>query len=213
MRISVLVATGLAATFFVTGSGAADPQLVGTVGPGFTIDLLDASGTHVTHLDPGTYSLTVHDRASIHNFHLMGPGVDVSTDVDFVGDKTFTVTFAEGWYSYFCDPHSDSMLGEVPVGNPPPKPTPKPTPRKTATLRLGPGRSLTVPAKLSGGAYTLTVRDLSKTDNVHLSGPGVNRRTGVAFRGTVRWTVTLSAGRYRVASDAHRKLARTILVS
>jgi plastocyanin len=212
-RLGAFAAAAVLAALFVSGSGAADPQLVGTVGPGFTIDLLDASGAHVTHLDPGTYSLTVHDRADIHNFHLMGPGVDVSTDVDFVGDKTFTVTFAEGWYSYFCDPHSDSMLGEFPVGNPPPKPTPKPAPRKTATFRLGPGRSLAVPAKLAGGAYTLTVRDLSKTDNVHLSGPGVNRRTGVAFRGTVRWNVTLSTGRYRVWSDAHRKLARTIVVS
>jgi plastocyanin len=216
MRFSAFATAAVLAVLFVSGSGAADPQLVGTVGPGFTIDLLDASGAHVTHLDPGTYSLTVHDRADIHNFHLMGPGVDVSTDVDFVGDKTVTVTFVEGWYSYFCDPHSDSMLGEFPAGNPPPKPpppTPKPAPRKTATFRLGPGSSMAVPAKLSGGAYTLTIRDLSKTDNVHLSGPGVNRRTGVAFRGTVRWNVTLSTGRYRVSSDAHRKLARTITVS
>jgi plastocyanin len=211
MRTSALAAVALAAAFFVTGSGAADPQLVGTVGPGYTIDLVDASGAHVTHLDPGTYTLTVHDRASIHNFHLMGPGVDVSTDVDFVGDKTFTVTFTDGDYSYFCDPHSDSMLGEFTAGNPPPKP-PKPT-TKAATLRVGPGRTLVAPAKLAAGAYILTVRDLSKTDNVHLSGPGVNKRTGVAFRGTVRWSVRLSPGRYRVRSDAHRKLARTILVS
>jgi plastocyanin len=211
MRSSALAAAAVAAALFVTGSGAADPQLVGTVGPGFVIDLVDASGAHVTHVEPGTYTLTVHDRAAIHNFHLMGPGVDVFTDVDFVGDKTFSVTFTDGNYSYLCDPHSDSMLGEFTAGTPPATP-PKPTAR-AATLRLGPGRSMAAPAKLVAGAYALTVRDLSKTDNVHLSGPGVNKRTGVAFRGTVRWSVTLSPGRYRVFSDAHRKLARTIVVS
>jgi plastocyanin len=212
MRMSTLVAAAVAAAAVLApGTGAADPQLVGDVGPGFAIDLVDASGTHVTHLDPGTYTLTVHDRAAIHNFHLLGPGVDVSTDVDFVGDKTFTVTFTDGDYSYFCDPHSDSMLGEFTAGTPPPKP-PKPVVR-AATLRVGPGRTVAAPAKLVAGAYVLTVRDLSKTDNVHLSGPGVNKRTRVAFRGTVRWNVTLSPGRYRVTSDAHRKLARTIVVS
>ncbi len=50
-------------------------------------------------------------------------------------------------------------------------------------------------------------------DNLHLKGPGVDRKTGVAFKGQAHWTVTLKAGSYRVLSDAHRALARTIRVA
>jgi hypothetical protein len=57
------------------------------------------------------------------------------------------------------------------------------------------------------------VRDASATDNLHLKGKGVDRKTGVAFKGVARWTVTLKAGTYRVSSDAHRTLARTIAVA
>ncbi len=58
----------------------------------------------------------------------------------------------------------------------------------------------------------ISVRDSSAVDNLHLRGPGVNRRTGIAFRGVVKWTLTLAAGRYRVSSDAHPTLARTLVV-
>jgi hypothetical protein len=37
--------------------------------------------------------------------------------------------------------------------------------------------------------------------NFHLVGPGVNRRTGAAFTGTVTWTVRLARGTYRFGSD------------
>ena len=59
----------------------------------------------------------------------------------------------------------------------------------------------------------ITVHDLSAADNLHLKGPGVDRKTGVAFRGTVKWTVTLKAGTYRAGSDAHKSLAHTVKVS
>ena len=44
----------------------------------------------------GTYTLTVDDQASIHDFHLTGDGVDVSTDVSGTGEKSFTVTLTAG---------------------------------------------------------------------------------------------------------------------
>ena len=51
------------------------------------------------------------------------------------------------------------------------------------------------------GAALIVVRDTSSTQNVHLTGPGLNRSTGVAFRGSVTWKVTLRPGTYRIRSD------------
>ena len=71
-------------------------ELRGVVGPGFTISLVDESGAHVTRLEPGDHTITVSDNAAAHNFHLTGPGVDMRTDVDFVGTTTWRVRFATG---------------------------------------------------------------------------------------------------------------------
>ena len=59
----------------------------------------------------------------------------------------------------------------------------------------------------------ITVHDLSKADNLHLKGPGVDRKTGVPFRGTVKWAVTLKPGTYHVGSDAHATLVHAVRVS
>ena len=57
-----------------SGSAAANPTLQATVGPGFNITLKDSNGVNVTHLDPGAYDIHVVDPATVHNFHLSGPG-------------------------------------------------------------------------------------------------------------------------------------------
>ena len=54
------------------------------------------------------------------------------------------------------------------------------------------------------GLYTVVVRDRSSAHNFHLVGRGVNRKTGVAFRGTATWRVRLVAGAtYRFVCDPH----------
>ena len=217
MRILLLAATIVVAGLIgVSSTGADNGQLVGTVGPGFGISLKDSSGAAVTHLAAGTYTLLVHDLSEEHNFHLSGPGVDVTTDVVFTGDKTFTINVTNGTYTFVCDVHSTTMHGLFTGGTTttPPTTTTTPTPAaKPLTLRVGPGRTLAAPARLGNGRYAITVRDSSAADNLHLKGLGVDRKTGVAFKGQARWTVTLKAGSYRVFSDAHRTLTRTIRVS
>ena len=214
MRILLILAACAVSLVSASSAGAADGQLVGSVGPGFTIFLKDASGAAVTHLDTGTYTLVVHDLSDEHDFHLSGPGVDVLTDVEFVGDKTFTITVKDGTYNYVCDPHASRMHGLFTIGNAPPPTTTTPAPAaKPLALRVSPGRTLAAPLKLAAGRYAVTAKDASATDNLHLKGAGVDRRTGVAFRGQTRWTVTLKVGTYRVFSDAHPKLTRTIRVS
>ena len=95
--------------------GSTGTTLDGTVGPGFDISLTDASGNDVKTLTAGTYTITVDDKASIHNFHLTGPGVDESTDVSGTGTETWTVDLQAGTYTFQCDPHASSMNGSFEV--------------------------------------------------------------------------------------------------
>ncbi len=99
----------VAASLVVAGPVLARPAstpLTGTVGPGFTIKLVKG-GAKVTSLKPGTYRITVSDKASVHDFHLFGPGLNkVITSVPFKGTKTVTVTLKSGSYTYQCDPHA-----------------------------------------------------------------------------------------------------------
>ena len=69
------------------------------------------NGEDAKTVPAGMYTLKVEDKSDIHNFHLMGPGVDdVVTDVSFKGDKTVTVTLQKGTYTYQCDPHASSGM-------------------------------------------------------------------------------------------------------
>jgi hypothetical protein len=90
----------------------------GVVGPGFTITLENAKGKTVTRVRAGTHTLKVDDRSSSHNFHLRGPGVNRKTGVDFVGKRTWYVTFVPGKYRYVCDPHRSHMRGTFRAANP-----------------------------------------------------------------------------------------------
>jgi hypothetical protein len=206
-------ATGLAV---VPGAAPAPaPQLVGTVGPGFTIVLEDAAGRTVTRLDPGTYVLEVRDRSPDHNFHLFGPGVNEATSVEGEGTVTWTVTLREGRYTAVCDPHPGEMRLALTVGNPPPEPSPAPTPtpkpastvpRLHATVGPGDAISLKTAAgrpvrRVAPGPYAVVVRDRSTRHGFHLVGKGVDRRTTGPFTGTVTWRVRLAAGPLRFFSD------------
>ncbi|TML63802.1 MAG: hypothetical protein E6G22_05530 [Actinobacteria bacterium] len=193
-RLSLALLVVAAALLFALPGGARPAQntLTGTVGPGFSIALVDESGNLVTHLDPGTYTITVKDQADIHNFDLTGPGVSQHTEIEFVGTTTWTVTFADGIYTYLCDAHPTQMKGRFAVGTatlPAPKPKPKPAAKKLAGS-VGPGSQIALrtasgarASTLKAGVYVLTVRDRSKTDNFHLRGKGANVATGVAFTG------------------------------
>jgi plastocyanin len=115
LLLAVAVAAALAAS---TSTSAASPQSVtGTVGPGFTI-VLTKSGHKVTKLKAHTpYRFVISDRATIHDFHLRGPGVDrVLTSVGFQGTKSYTLTLKKGTYRFFCDPHASIMHGSFTVG-------------------------------------------------------------------------------------------------
>jgi plastocyanin len=96
-------------------TGEVSPILRATVGPGFEIGLTTDDGTAVTSLPAGSYTLLTDDKSDIHNFHLTGAGVDVSTDVSGSGTDSFDIELQEGSYHYQCDPHASSMNGDFEV--------------------------------------------------------------------------------------------------
>jgi plastocyanin len=218
--VARLLLAVVAVSFLGVGTARADnPVLTGDVGAGdaFTITLNDAAGNKVTHLDAGTYTLNLHDHSAFHNFHFSGPGVDVTTSVDAVEDKTFTVTLTDGTYFFNCDPHSSQMKGSFTVGTvpaPPPAPVPAPTAKKLAgSIGAGSKATLKPLAGLGTGKAVVTVKDTSASDGFRLVGPGVAKATGKAFKGTVTWTVTLRPGRYSFGSVRISKLRRTFTIS
>ena len=56
------------------------------------------------------------------------------------------------------------------------------------------------------------VKDTSTKHDFHLSGPGVNRRTGIAATGTFRWKLTLRRGTHAYRDDAAPTVKRTFKV-
>jgi plastocyanin len=92
------------------GGGSATGTLKGETGPGFTIEV-SQNGSDAETVKAGTYTLEVEDKSDMHNFHLIGPGVDEEvTDVPFAGEKSVTVTLEPGTYTYQCDPHAASGM-------------------------------------------------------------------------------------------------------
>jgi plastocyanin len=197
-------------------TGAPNVTLTGVVGPGFNISLKNPDGTSVSHLDPGTYDISVTDNEITHNFHLRGPGVDMATDVEGISTVTWTVTITDGTYTYLCDAHPVQMKKTFTAGAVQPPPPPQPPVKlsgkvtsKAISLKKGGTRVKSV----AQGKFKVTVSDTSKTQNFHLRGPGVNKLTGIKARSTATWTLRLKQGKYTYRSDKSRKLRGSFTVT
>jgi hypothetical protein len=55
----------------------------------------------------------------------------------------------------------------------------------------------------SPGTHRFAISDRSGFHNFHLFGPGVSRKTGIAFTGSRTWRLTLKVGTYKFRCDAH----------
>jgi plastocyanin len=126
------------------------------------------------------------------------------------------VTFTDGKYTFQCDPHHTVMHGSFTVGTvaapvPPTQLRATVGPGRTIALRDADGSRLTV---LTGSnTVVVAVNDRSRVDNFHLTGRGVNRATGVGFRGRATWKLKLAAGKYVYRSDRHKALRGSFTVS
>jgi plastocyanin len=73
----------------------------------------------------------------------------------------------------------------------------------------GPGFTITLTqggkkvSKLKAGTYVFKIADKSNIHNFHLTGPGVNKKTGVGFKGSTTWKLTLKKGTYKYVCDPH----------
>lgn len=214
LLISILAA--IAVSIPAAATGSANATLTGVVGPGFSISLKNADGSNVSHLNPGTYDIVVTDNELTHNFHLFGPGVEQSTDIEGASPNpvTWTVTFSDGTYTFNCQAHPVQMKGTFTVGTvaPPPPPAAKLSGKVTSsaiTLKTSAGARV---KSLAQNTYKIAVTDSSKTQNFHLTGPGVNRKTSVPGKSKRTWTVKLKPGKYTYRSDKKRSLRRTFVV-
>ena len=109
-----LPALVVVALLVIAPAQAAPPKLVGTVGPGFTINLT-SGGKKATKVKAGKYTFAIADKASFHNFVLEqesgGKFEKQLTSVPFVGKKSVTVTLKKGKWKYYCSAHEDLMHG------------------------------------------------------------------------------------------------------
>jgi hypothetical protein len=74
----------------------------------------------------------------------------------------------------------------------------------TITLKKG-GKKVT---SLKAGKYKIVIKDMSNIHNFHLSGPGLNKKTGVGAQGTFTWKVTLKKGTYKFVCDPHAAIMK-----
>ena len=102
----------LAAVANVNAATAKDSfDLKGEVYQNFKIEMKNSANRPLKTVKAGTHRIKIEDKAAIHNFHLVGPGVDKSTSVSGVGERIWTVKLKPGTYTFFCDPHASSMRG------------------------------------------------------------------------------------------------------
>jgi plastocyanin len=112
MRILVSFAALVGALALGVGAAAASTavgKLTATDGPGFTITM------SAKKVKAGMYRITVRDRSNVHNFHLIGPGINKKTSVGAVTTTVWTLRLKPGTYRYICDPHATFMKGVLKV--------------------------------------------------------------------------------------------------
>jgi plastocyanin len=103
------VLTLVAAALLVAPAQAKTTGLKGEVGPGFSIEV-EKGNKDLKTIKAGTYSIKIQDKSSIHNFHLIGPGLNKKTSVSFTGETTWRIKLKPGRYTYQCDPHASSGM-------------------------------------------------------------------------------------------------------
>ena len=113
--LPLAVGVSIAAAAIASAGTSKSTGLVGEVGPGYSIEV-KLNGKDLKTIKAGTYKIKVEDKATIHDFHLIGKGLNKATSVSFVGDRIWRVTFKPGKVTYQCDPHASmGMKGSFKV--------------------------------------------------------------------------------------------------
>ena len=91
------------------------PKLLATVGPKATISLRSATGAVLRTVKAGTYSIVVRDRSKVHNFHLVGKGVNRKSTLAGVATVTWAVRLQAGLLRFYSDKAPKTVKGSVTV--------------------------------------------------------------------------------------------------
>ncbi len=91
------------------------PKLLATVGPKATISLKSASGAVLKTVKAGDYSIIVRDRSRLHNFHLVGKGVNRRSALIGMGTLTWKVKLSAGALRFFSDKSPKTVKGSVKI--------------------------------------------------------------------------------------------------
>ncbi len=79
---------------------------------------------------------------------------------------------------------------------------------------VGPGFDISIsPNSVPAGRYKLIVKDESTIHNFHISGTGVDKKTGVPFVGRKVFKITFTAGTYDIVCDRHSSMNTTLTVT
>jgi hypothetical protein len=177
------------------------------------VSLTDTAGAPVRHLDPGAYSIAVHDASTVDALRLIGPGVEDHTQVFSTTDYTWTVVLGDGRYWLYDERHP-GRRALLTVGTPPPL-----SRAKLLHATTGPDFSMSMTdanwqplTRLAAGTYRIVVNDTGRDHNFRLIGPGWNRATTVPFVGTRTWTVRLRPGLWFFRCDPHNIMFGTFVV-
>ena len=85
--------------------------LKGEVYQAFKIEMKNSANRKLTTVRAGTYRMKVEDHGTIHNFRLIGPGINRATSIPGRSEAIWTVKLKPGKYTFLCDPHAGSMRG------------------------------------------------------------------------------------------------------
>jgi hypothetical protein len=179
----------------VTSVVSSDKGTCQLAAPGFSCSVM---------LNPPPCACTAGDNMTVV---FTGTGEIAGSKVDVMGvGITVTGTGAVGTTTGQTTTRATTTTATTPPPPPPPK-------VEKLSGSVGPTAKIAFAHSAKAGKAQITVRDMSKKDNFHLSGPGVNKKTGVAWTGTMTWTVTLKKGMYAYRSDAHASLHGTLKAS
>lgn len=81
----------------------------------FKSEMKNAANRKLTTVKAGTYRIKSEDPATIHNFQLVGPGVNKATSVARTSEQIWTVRLKKGTYRFLCDPRAGNMKGSFRV--------------------------------------------------------------------------------------------------
>ena len=197
---------GAVAALLLALPASASPDntvLTALTGPGDAITLAGPDGRPVTQLAPGTYTIQVRDTSDRRDFTLRGPGVSEHTGFEPVVERTWTVTFKDGWYRYYDAAFEDQLHGQFSVGTPQPTTLGARVDDSSIAFTEADGSPVT---HLDPGTYSIAVADTSATNNFRLMGPSLDEHSQVFPRASYTWTVTLGEGMYSFFSERHVKL-------